>query len=65
MKLIVNGSEQEFAVTELIGLLSVLNKQPKGIAIAVNQQIVPRQKWSEFQLAENDNISVFQAIAGG
>lgn len=65
MKLIVNGSEQEFAVTELIGLLAAIDKQPKGIAIAVNQQIIPRQQWSQFQLSEHDNVSIFQAIAGG
>ena len=65
MKLMINGLSQEHVCQDLMGLLQALNKPANGLAIAVNEQIVPRQQWAEFQLSEHDNISVFQAIAGG
>lgn len=65
MKLQINGQVQEFAITVLEELITALDKPEQGIAIAVNEQIIPRQQWASFTLSENDNISLFQAIAGG
>lgn len=65
MKLIINGQSQEYVCQDLTALLQILNKPANGLAIAVNEQIVPHQQWPQFQLTENDNISIFQAIAGG
>jgi len=65
MKLQINGQVQEFAITVLAELITALDKPEQGIAIAVNEQIIPRQQWASFTLSENDNISLFQAIAGG
>ena len=36
-----------------------------GIAVAINDYVVPRSKWSETQINENDNILVITATAGG
>jgi len=46
-------------------LLSVLDSPLKGSAIAVNQKIIRRNDWLTYQLQEDDNVSLFQAIAGG
>lgn len=46
-------------------LLIVLESPLKGSAIAVNQKIISRSEWTNYQLQENDQISLFQAIAGG
>jgi len=45
--------------------LTELEQPEKGIAVAVNQAIITRQKWDYFQLSENDQVTLFQAIAGG
>lgn len=37
----------------------------RSIAIARNQQLIPRHSWSETVLSDGDHIVVFQAIAGG
>ncbi len=46
-------------------LLVHLNHSPDGTALAVNQVIIPRSRWAEYQLNEGDDILLFQAIAGG
>lgn len=46
-------------------LLVILDSPLKGSAIAVNQKIISRSEWSIYQLQENDQVSLFQAIAGG
>lgn len=35
------------------------------IAIAINQQIVPRQEWSSRTLSPNDQVLIIGAIKGG
>jgi sulfur carrier protein len=65
MKLIINDEINNLTVTTITSLLSVLEQPGKGIAVAVNQTIITRQKWDDFQLSENDQVTLFQAIAGG
>lgn len=46
-------------------LLTLLESPLKGSAIAVNQKIISRSEWLNYMLQENDQVSLFQAIAGG
>lgn len=46
-------------------LLSQLNLDKPGAALAVNQTIVPRERWPHHILQEGDNLLLFQVIAGG
>lgn len=36
-----------------------------GIAIAVNQEVIPKGNWKNHILVENDNILIIQATQGG
>jgi len=46
-------------------LLIELNQLKPGIALAVNQQIIPREQWDKYTLQDGDSLLLFQAIAGG
>jgi len=46
-------------------LLVHLNKPLIGSAVAVNQSVINRTQWANAAINEGDNISLFQAIAGG
>ncbi|EGU37336.1 sulfur carrier protein ThiS [Vibrio ichthyoenteri ATCC 700023] len=37
----------------------------QGCVFAINNQVVPRSVWASTLLCEGDEISLFQAIAGG
>ncbi|WP_067710323.1 MULTISPECIES: sulfur carrier protein ThiS [unclassified Erwinia] len=49
----------------LVELLEQLSRHQPGTALAVNQQIIPRDRWASFHLQEGDELVIFQAIAGG
>lgn len=46
-------------------LLDHLCQLKPGIALALNQQILPREQWERQQVRDGDNILLFQVIAGG
>jgi len=48
---------------ELLGTFEI--QDPSGIAIAVNSTIIPKSRWSEHELNENDNVTVIRATQGG
>lgn len=37
----------------------------QGCVFAINNQVVPRSVWASTLLSDGDDISLFQAIAGG
>jgi len=46
-------------------LLDRLHQLKPGTALALNQQILPRERWEHQQVSEGDSILLFQVIAGG
>ncbi|PWC09450.1 sulfur carrier protein ThiS [Brenneria roseae subsp. americana] len=66
MKITLNDETLELdkAIT-IDALLTRLNRQQPGIALAINQTIIPRDTWSQHQVQDGDDILLFQAIAGG
>lgn len=40
-------------------------EETKGIALALNEEIIPRSKWNETILNNEDTIIVIGAVAGG
>jgi sulfur carrier protein len=65
MQVIINQQETELQTSTLSGLVNELQLPDVGIAIAVNQQIIPRQLWESTQLIQNDHITIIRATRGG
>ena len=42
-----------------------LNFESTGIAIAVNNEVIPRKKWDDYELSDGDKVLVITATAGG
>ncbi|VFP87353.1 sulfur carrier protein ThiS [Candidatus Erwinia haradaeae] len=36
-----------------------------GLALALNQTVIPQKNWPDYQIKDGDDILLFQAIAGG
>ena len=49
----------------IAALLRKLRQLRPGTALALNQQILPREQWEHQQVSEGDQILLFQVIAGG
>jgi sulfur carrier protein len=46
-------------------LLERQSLQPAGTAIAINQQVLPHCEWSHYFIQENDQVDIFNVVAGG
>jgi sulfur carrier protein len=54
---------ENFSATEIFSLLEI--KNTNGYALAINDNVIPKSKWSETILKENDKVLVIQATQGG
>jgi sulfur carrier protein len=41
------------------------DRRPHGIAVAVNDDVVPRGDWAAWQLRDGDQVEVVTAVQGG
>ena len=62
----LNGAPHAVASTQsLQHLIDGLELAGKGIAVAVNREVVPRQQWQERLLQARDRVDIVRAIGGG
>ncbi len=66
MKVQVNNKEVEITdASTIIRLTEQLELPLQGIAIAVNNKMIPRIEWNGFVLHESDNLVIIKAACGG
>lgn len=66
MTITVNGSPQDFTGTVADLLAARLDDpRPHGIAVAVNEEVVPRGDWARRPLAAGDAVEIVTAVQGG
>jgi sulfur carrier protein len=65
MKISVNNKEVETGANYLLQLSQQLELPQAGIAVAVNNRMVPRSEWEHFVLHENDELIIIKAVCGG
>ena len=67
MNIYINNKQQEIASGAPImeALQSMNITAQKGIAIAINDTVVPRGEWETYVLKANDHITVIKATQGG
>jgi sulfur carrier protein len=64
----VNGAEAQLPVgARIADVLDALGVEPgrRGVAIAVDGEVVPRGEWGTTTLAADARIEVVQAVQGG
>ena len=67
MNIYVNNKLQEVqGAANITLLLDTLNiTAQKGIAIAINNNVVPGAEWGSYTLNENDKVTLIRATQGG
>ena len=66
MNIFVNRAKTSTSEKTSVELLLMnLGIEKKFIAVEVNQIIVPKSKYKNFYLKENDKIEIIKAIGGG
>lgn len=65
MNIIINGKPADVKAANLKELAAELNLPEKGIAVAVDNAMVPRTEWENTALSANDNVVIIKAACGG
>ncbi|GAA2699070.1 sulfur carrier protein ThiS [Micromonospora olivasterospora] len=66
MQLIVNGTGRDLpGGTTLAEVVRTVTDQERGLAVAVNGEVVPRGGWSVTVLRDGDRVEVLSAAQGG
>jgi sulfur carrier protein len=67
MNIYVNNKLQELAASaKITDALSSLNiPSQKGIAIAINNNVIPRTEWETHILQPDDKVTIIKATQGG
>ncbi|NMM47725.1 sulfur carrier protein ThiS [Marinigracilibium pacificum] len=64
----VNVNETEIEIEEnstILQLLNQINTSSNGIAVAINNHIIPGNTWESQLVNQNDNILIIKATQGG
>lgn len=67
MEIICNNTSHQIDDSATVGYLiqQLLGDKQKGIAVAVNQTIIPKIKWDEVVLKQHDKVLMIKATQGG
>ncbi len=66
MKILINNETYNCPdKASLASIIELLDCESSGIALALNNQVVHKDAWSSTALTENDQVDVFQVVAGG
>ncbi|QNL51198.1 sulfur carrier protein ThiS [Olivibacter sp. SDN3] len=66
MEVIINQEVFNIQNDSLIEALRIYGLQEtSGIAIAVNDHVIPKSSWNSFQVHPQDNIIIIRAAQGG
>ncbi|MET3126455.1 sulfur carrier protein [Arcicella rosea] len=62
-------NDETFEFSENPTLIEVLNQQGinelRGLALAINEEVIPRAEWSAIKLESNDRLMLIRATQGG
>lgn len=68
LELTINGEARQSAAKTIDELLSQELEEGhtrRGIAVAVNGQVVPRARWEEATFSKGDRVEIVRALPGG
>ncbi len=66
MNLVINGEDRAFSAAEtLSALVEQLGMKSDRVAIELNRDIVPRDRWAQTPLKDGDRLEIVQFVGGG
>jgi sulfur carrier protein len=69
MKVIINGEKRDFSEVPTLftvaALVETLGMKADRVAVELNRDIVPRDRWAATTLNEGDRLEVVHFVGGG
>lgn len=69
MRILVNGDERDvrdrLTVADLVRDEGLDDRRARGVAVAIDAEVVPKSEWGETEIAEGQRVEVLSAMQGG
>ena len=66
MNLIINGEDRQFdSVSNISSLLERLGMKPDRVAVELNRDLIPRDRWPSTHLSDGDKLEIVHFVGGG
>ena len=65
MNLKINGEDRVVSAETLSALVEQLGMKPDRVAVELNREIVPRNRWGETGLKDGDQLEIVHFVGGG
>ncbi len=69
MEVRLNGAPRELpddaTVADAVSVVAEGASSARGIAVAVNGEVVSRSRWNDVRLGADDRVEVLRAVGGG
>ncbi|AAZ55081.1 sulfur carrier protein ThiS [Thermobifida fusca] len=66
MNAIINGEPRQLAPdTTVADVVRSLTRAESGVAVAVNDEVVPKTDWARTVVSPDDRVDVLTAVQGG
>ena len=67
MEIIFNNNPQQIQEQASVQIIlnNLIGEKQKGVAVAVNETVVPQAQWNSYILKQNDDVLVIKATQGG
>ena len=66
MRVILNGEPRELNDGATVdAAVEVAGAPERGVAVAVDGEVVPRGQWDRMELREGQRVEIVQAVQGG
>jgi len=66
MNLIINGEDRQFDSTfNIFALVERLGMKPDRVAVELNRNLVPRERWTSTSLSDGDRLEIVHFVGGG
>ena len=66
MTLTINGEHRDFnSISTVSDLLQQLGMKPDRVAVELNRELVPRERWASANLSDGDKLEIVHFVGGG
>lgn len=66
MTLTINGENRNFpSISTVSDLVTHLGMKPDRVAVELNRELVPRDRWASTRLSDGDKLEIVHFVGGG
>lgn len=69
MRIMLNGEQRAVdetsTVADVVAIVHGAESSGRGVAVAVNGEVVPRGRWPQTPLTPDDRVEILRAVGGG